>query len=259
MDANEDSIYNFLSNDIVARSDPDRRICFVAFCFEYKAFMDHMKDKNSGAFTTHLPIRLDASCNGYQHISMLTRDVITYKHLNLAASSHDDTPGDFYTYILKEVIYHINVLKDTGKFKDAAERFCIDKLSNRAISRKMIKKLVMAYSYNISTIEMANSFKEGLIPIDTVQINEKKEKENVVVYKVEDRDTHALTNDDIFRMISYFKEAIHASFPRMKLLKDYISGIVSICTKINKPIPWTLPSGAPVCTSSPLLLFQSPC
>jgi DNA-directed RNA polymerase len=50
---------------------------------------------------------LDASCNGYQHLSLLTRDNSLIKELNLIKSSKDNIPNDFYSYLalrLKECL-----------------------------------------------------------------------------------------------------------------------------------------------------------
>ena len=42
-----------------------------------------MADPDINGFSTYLPIRLDASCNGYQHISLLTREEKVAEYLNL--------------------------------------------------------------------------------------------------------------------------------------------------------------------------------
>jgi len=59
-------------------------------------------------FTTNLPIQLDASCNGYQHICLLTREEKVFKYLNLNESTQQNKPEDFYNYILLEVRDYIN-------------------------------------------------------------------------------------------------------------------------------------------------------
>jgi DNA-directed RNA polymerase len=38
-------------------------------------------------FITFLPIQLDATCNGYQHLSLLSMDLSLAKELNLTTST----------------------------------------------------------------------------------------------------------------------------------------------------------------------------
>jgi len=59
---------------------------FTAFCFEYTRFLESLNN-TSAYFETHLPIQLDATCNGYQHLSLLSLDHDLAKELNLTKSS----------------------------------------------------------------------------------------------------------------------------------------------------------------------------
>lgn len=69
VDTHSDEILNFFyeNNDIINRAD--NKACFLSFCIEYKRFIAFMDDIDKPYFATYLPIRLDASCNGYQHIN----------------------------------------------------------------------------------------------------------------------------------------------------------------------------------------------
>jgi DNA-directed RNA polymerase len=67
-----------------------------AFCFEYNRWLNNL-DSNSTHFITYLPIQLDATCNGYQHLSMLSLDHKLAKQLNLTKSNWKDDPQDFYS------------------------------------------------------------------------------------------------------------------------------------------------------------------
>ena len=95
-------ILDFKNNDIINKSE--NKTCFLSFCFEFKRFMEFMKDNETREFYTYLPIQLDATCNGYQHLSLLTRKSNLFNKLNLSTSTHDDDPDDFYTFILNLTI-----------------------------------------------------------------------------------------------------------------------------------------------------------
>jgi DNA-directed RNA polymerase len=64
-----------------------------------------MNNKESILFYIYIPIKLDASCNGYQHLVMLTKKVKLLNKLNLDKSTHYDHPNDFYSY-LNEINYN---------------------------------------------------------------------------------------------------------------------------------------------------------
>ena len=103
VDSNTEALCNYETNDIINRADEDSRACFVGFCIEFKRFDAFMNDHDATNFKTHLPIQLDATCNGYQHISLLTRQKEVFKPLNLKSSTHNDNPEDFYGYLLIEI------------------------------------------------------------------------------------------------------------------------------------------------------------
>lgn len=106
VDNNSDYILNFENNDIINKAET--KACFVSFCFEYKRYIDFLNNTDSNSFSTNLPIQLDASCNGYQHISLLTKQEQVFKPLNLKSSTKKDKPEDFYSYILFNVRDYVN-------------------------------------------------------------------------------------------------------------------------------------------------------
>lgn len=77
----------------------ENKTCFISFCLEYIQFVKFMYSIDKLIFSTYLPIQLDVSCNGYQHLTLLTKKTKILSELNLDSSTHDDDPGDFYSYI----------------------------------------------------------------------------------------------------------------------------------------------------------------
>ena len=94
-------------------------------------------------FYTHLPIQLDASCNGSQHISLLTREIKVFEHLNLTSSTTKDEPADFYTYILYTVSMLIKNKIAEDDFYDIATKNSYIRLGNVNLIRSMVKKDVL--------------------------------------------------------------------------------------------------------------------
>jgi len=92
------------------------------------------------------PILFDASCNGLQHLSSMTRDLDMAIKVNVV-KVNIDYPNDFYQYaadlIQKELDIHSS-----------------DNLKNLLITRSLIKKSVMTIPYNISLYGVLQHMKE---------------------------------------------------------------------------------------------------
>lgn len=70
----------------------------LAAIFEWVAYLDHGE-----GFVSSLPVMVDGTCNGIQHLSAMTRDAEAGYHVNLIPS---DAPKDIYQHVA-------NGLKDT--------------------------------------------------------------------------------------------------------------------------------------------------
>jgi len=64
----------------------ENKLLFLAFCFEYRKYYEFL-NKSSKYFISYLPIQLDATCNGFQHLTLLTSDKCLAKYLNLTPSN----------------------------------------------------------------------------------------------------------------------------------------------------------------------------
>ena len=52
--------------------------------FVFKRFYNFYCDKYSVSFETYLPIQLDATCNGFQYMALLSNETMLFKELNLS-------------------------------------------------------------------------------------------------------------------------------------------------------------------------------
>jgi len=244
VEENSERILNFENNDIVNKAE--NKTCFVSFCFEYRRFAEYMSNHESNVFYSYLPIQLDATCNGYQHLSLLTREKNLFDVLNLASSTHDDDPDDFYTYILNLTIAFMKHEKNTLSAIENKSNAQLKQLQSYikllkvVFDRTMVKKTIMTKSYNAS------------IPTQVLQLimnlDEKLEgKTKYYIYK--DNQDVRFIRDDIVVFVMAIKSVIAKQSPRITELSKYIDAIVSICTGLNIPVPWNLPSGAEIMES----------
>ena len=241
---NTDKILKFESNDIV--NNAENKTSFVSFCFEYKRFIEFINDKNSVVFYTYLPIQLDASCNGYQHLALLTKEVEIFDKLNLSKSTYDDDPDDFYSYILDKIYEYISkqiiILAKSSNLSDK-QKVCIDiykKLIKAPFERSIVKKTIMTNSYNAGTETLVKNIQVNLVGpfgegVDTY-------------YTYKDYDVK-IYREDLWRFVITMKHVLGRETPKIVQLSKYLSSVVSICTKLCLPIPWNLPSGVEIVES----------
>ena len=100
-----------------------------------------------------LPIHLDASCNGFQHIAALTRNEKLAKSVNLLYDEEDMAKGDLYQEVADEALsrYQENK-KESSKLRKIIDEICQteeskDNLISGLLTRGFCKPLVMITGY----------------------------------------------------------------------------------------------------------------
>lgn len=78
----------------VLLSKAEDKLMFLAFCMEYRAYYPFLLDDNQTVFHTHLPIQLDATCNGFQHMSLLSNKDTLFSELNLMDRKKDSANNE---------------------------------------------------------------------------------------------------------------------------------------------------------------------
>jgi len=104
--------------------DADKPLCFLACCYELYMLQDFIEEGLGTAedFPSCLPIYIDGSNNGVQHLVAMSKDLEVAPLVNLTPQ---ELPGDVYMFIADKVIE--NLAKDykniVEKDKDAEENF----------------------------------------------------------------------------------------------------------------------------------------
>ena len=74
---------------------------FLAFCFEWERYQDHLKThKTPKGFITGVCVAFDGTCSGLQHFSAILRDPVGAGAVNLIPS---DKPQDIYSIVAEKV------------------------------------------------------------------------------------------------------------------------------------------------------------
>lgn len=202
---------------------------FSAFCLEMRKLN---KDRS---VEIKMPIFLDATCSGIQHLSGMVRDLELGTQVNLVYNqTKNNKVEDIYQFLADPINKAIN--EYGHKFTEYKA------LSELYLSRDDLKQPIMTQNYNVSVFGMKeqfyNKFKEIVIGEDHVKTK------NVIKGKNKDGQEIILNNKDLMMISIIIKKVIFKEFPILKEIYDYFINVVNLMIELNLPVFWLTPSGA---------------
>ena len=231
---NLEDILNYDNGKLLSKAKD--KLLFLAFCIEYKRYDEFKNNENTYEFHTYLPIQLDATCNGFQHLALLSNEDTLFKELNLI--SDNDTPNDFYNFLIHKLINVFDINIEQGIMEDKNDCGSYERLRNFYIERSNIKKAIMTIPYNASSLSMRNYIKSNLYLVEQSNDN------NLSWYSKTDKESKPwINNKDILLLVRCIQNIVNNDFVKIKKLMKYLKNIATILTLIGLPIVWTLPHG----------------
>jgi DNA-directed RNA polymerase len=244
----------------------DEPFCFLAFSVEYKNWLnkkekyytiniskekiDPQKSKKELMLNiienervkefSHLPIYLDATCNGIQHLAALSKDSHVAPLVNLTKSNYDDSPKDIYSYVIPFVEAELRDLA----MKDEDNKI----LKNFKLTRSMIKKPIMTIPYSVTTYGIAEYlenefFKKAFInekgKIVKSNINNNDKIKEIFIYK----DGTHFTRKNIFNIASIIHKTFFKIFPNINSFVKGLKEIIKFTNTFNSSVSWDVPTG----------------
>lgn len=188
----------------------------LACCFAWEEYCKHGEDA-----VIHIPVNLDGSCNGLQHLSSLLLD--TFGATSTNCVDHDK-PADIYRLVADRVAAKVE--------QDA-------KLGNEyalawegKVNRSLVKRNVMTVSYGATKFGMLEQIREDL----------SKELDGKV------REYLGLGEDaKMFPYYKYISDYIQAEIGNVvqaaPLVMDWLRDCAVILAENNLPIYWKTPAG----------------
>ncbi len=241
----DENLYDIVNydNGVLLNKAKDK-LLFLSFCMEYKRFYDFYTNENTMEFDTFLPVQLDATCNGFQHLALLSNEVTLFKELNLITASKakgkeliDNQPSDFYNFLLHKLINLFETKLSEGEIYDVKTNGSYDRLSKFIWDRSYIKKTIMTIPYNSSPRSMKYYLAECLVRLD-------KGKQDETWYSDSIKNTKIVINEsDLWLLIKSLKFIMENDFEKIKKLIKYLKNVAVLLNMLELPISWTLPSG----------------
>lgn len=219
------------------------KLLFLAFCIEYKRYVEFLNNENAYEFHTYLPVQLDATCNGFQHLALLSNEDTLFKELNLIVDENENnTPNDFYSFL----IHKLGILFDTKIAEGITENNGGSYVRLKAfyLDRQCIKKAIMTIPYNASMRSMRSYI------IGNLHLIEKDGNDSLSWYSKSEKHTKPLINNkDVSLLVGSIQHIVHHDFLKIKKLMKYLRNIATVLTIIGLPIIWSLPHGLVVVQS----------
>lgn len=127
----------------------DKPVQFLAWLLEYRRYIE-----SPDGFVSHLPVSMDGTANGLQHLTALLRDNKAAGLVNLKKS---DSPCDLYAEIARKVTEA--VIKDTSPEKQIVRNLWLE----NGIGRGVVKRSTMTTPYGVSRYSMSDFILEDYL------------------------------------------------------------------------------------------------
>jgi DNA-directed RNA polymerase, mitochondrial len=185
--------------------------CFLATCFEIAAAL---RLDNPEQFISHLPVNLDGSCNGLQHLSAMGRNKAGCAATNVI-SSEDGKRRDIYDEVKESVKAQVAI--------DAGKGDAIAKLWRGNVDRNTVKRAVMTTPYGVTERGMSSQLiEDGL----TKEMGSKAQQRQAADY-----------------LQKVIVKALDEKLGSAKAIMAWLQGVAGALAQHNIPFRWKTPSG----------------
>ena len=213
---------------ILGAEDP---ILFASFCLIMRKLESDSNTK------VQLPVFLDATCSGIQHLAGLILDYELGSRVNLIAQTEDTPVGDIYSELLNPINKAINEYGEINK--DFAE------LADIIFDRSILKISIMTIVYNVTNYGIATQLQNKLEKISELVKDKNGNEFEVEKFKVPTKEGGfaILNKAHLFKIAKIINEQIFIVFPKLKEIYNYFINVTKILVLIGLPIVWFTPLG----------------
>ena len=255
--SNIDKILN-MEKDFLVKAE--NRFVFSAFCLLIRQL-----EKNPN-YPVYLPVFLDATCSGIQHISALIKDYELGSRVNLfKVINKEDQIGDIYSDILGPINDEINRFGLGRDNTDSYYNFKFIKLN-----RSIVKQSIMTKVYNVTNYGIAKQLENKLAKVE-MTLNDLKKNSNYIndlflekeyLDKIGDLKSNRkikitrfkvpamnregfvyVSKSQLFKIASIINERVFFTFPSLKSIYSYFISISKLMISLGIPLNWFTPNG----------------
>lgn len=207
------------------------KILFIAFCIEYKRYHNFINDSSQTTFNTYLPVQLDATCNGFQHLALLSQESDLYHELNLTNRDKSNVPRDFYNFLLIKVTNKLKTIACENKTCEQAQtKESYRRLEDFILTRTHMKKIIMTIPYGASEQKMRQYLTEQLEVYYPKDGSKRWFSHSSTPLKGK------INDQDVTLLIRTITDIIRIDFPKIDKLMKYLINVAQLLVKLKLPI-----------------------
>jgi len=133
----------------------DKPWCFLAACLEWVDYLNHNRSPD---FESYLPIAMDGTCNGLQHLSAMGRDQVGGRATNLVRGPK---PADIYQEVANRVLPRVQRDVQAG---NTEALYWLEQLTGPH-GRKVVKRATMTTPYGVTPAGIREQLIETVSPL----------------------------------------------------------------------------------------------
>lgn len=198
-------------------------------------WVGYLKARDRGLpYVSRLPVMVDGTCNGIQHLAAMTRDELAGAYVNLTPS---ERPQDIYKFVAQRLQEAVELDEETkcGLPQQHASYWL--NLTGRDLPRGLTKRQVMVLPYGGTFEAYLQYTREWLDEADPLDLSgDDLDDDEVKALRTERSQRIVYLSKHLWEAVT---EAVSGGVAVMKWLKD----CARPAAKSNLPIYWVTPSG----------------
>ena len=209
--------------------DADEPFQFVAACIEWANFV-----KEGLGYICHLPVGIDGTCNGLQHLSAMIRDEVGGQAVNLTPHL---TPADVYDDVATQVGHALARVVVDEKADDRDRQFASWWMRSGLVNRKLAKRPTMTFGYGSARFGFGQQIADWLR--EQPQYDELR-KEWVLIDEETGAEKPAVRAMSVF-IADLLWDALALTIPRAFAAREWLQKAARIVARSGVPAEWTVP------------------
>ena len=194
----------------------ENKFVFTAFCIVM------IKLNIDPKYKVRLPVFLDATCSGIQHLAAIMRDIQLASNVNLIPQDDNHKVADIYNS-LREPINEL--IREEGR-----NNYLYSNLMYVDLQRNDIKSPIMTKTYNVTLLgikdQLAARFKKVKDGKDVIYLLPSLNKDKIV----------KINTIELIKIADIINKAIFKTYPSLDLIYKYFINMTKLLNKLEIPV-----------------------
>lgn len=198
----------------------------LAAVYEWVRFLDE-----GPSMVSSLPIHIDGTCNGIQHLSAMMRDEVGGRAVNLIPS---DTPNDIYADVARKLQARLEGIADAGGKQGEIARLWLEVFGGE-VPRSLTKAPTMTTPYGATRSAFFGQIYDWLA--------EHLEAKGRLPFSPVPERSHELKGELVPWLATHIIDSLDGIVDRGKVCMKWLQSAAKAVADVNEPIIWKTPSG----------------